>query len=81
MFSKKIPLLFLQNITGFMIGKNAESNGIAKDGAKMVQAVATAGVPKLTIIIGGSFGAEITQCAVEHINLDFYGCGQMPEYQ
>ena len=39
---RKIPLLFLQNITGFMIGKNAESNGIAKDGAKMVQAVATA---------------------------------------
>ena len=54
---RKIPLLFLQNITGFMVGKNAESNGIAKDGAKMVQAVATASVPKLTVIIGGSFGA------------------------
>lgn len=54
---RKIPLLFLQNITGFMVGKNAEANGIAKDGAKMVQAVATASVPKLTVIIGGSFGA------------------------
>ncbi|MDB9853786.1 methylcrotonoyl-CoA carboxylase [Candidatus Marinimicrobia bacterium] len=54
---RKIPLLFLQNITGFMVGKNAEAGGIAKDGAKMVQAVATANVPKLTIIIGGSFGA------------------------
>jgi 3-methylcrotonyl-CoA carboxylase beta subunit len=54
---RKIPLLFLQNITGFMVGKNAEAGGIAKDGAKMVQAVSTANVPKLTIIIGGSFGA------------------------
>ncbi len=54
---RKIPILFLQNITGFMIGKNAESGGIAKNGAKLVQAVATANVPKLTIIIGGSFGA------------------------
>jgi 3-methylcrotonyl-CoA carboxylase beta subunit len=54
---RKIPLLFLQNITGFMIGKEYESGGIAKDGAKMVQAVATAQVPKLTVIIGGSFGA------------------------
>ena len=54
---RKIPLLFLQNITGFMVGKNAEAGGIAKDGAKMVQAVSTANVPKLTVIIGGSFGA------------------------
>ena len=54
---RNIPLLFLQNITGFMVGKNAEKSGIAKDGAKMVQAVATATVPKITIIIGGSFGA------------------------
>ena len=54
---RKIPILFLQNITGFMIGKNAESGGIAKNGAKLVQAVATANVPKLTVIIGGSFGA------------------------
>ncbi len=52
-----IPLVFLQNITGFMVGKKAEHGGIAKDGAKMVNAVATASVPKFTVIIGGSFGA------------------------
>lgn len=52
-----IPLLFLQNITGFMVGKTYEAGGIAKDGAKMVHAVANATVPKLTVIIGGSFGA------------------------
>ncbi len=52
-----IPLLFLQNITGFMVGKEYEAGGIAKDGAKMVHAVANASVPKLTVIIGGSFGA------------------------
>ena len=54
---RKIPLLFLQNITGFMVGKEYENQGIAKHGAKMVTAVATAQVPKLTLIIGGSFGA------------------------
>ena len=54
---RKIPLLFLQNIAGFMVGQKYESGGIAKDGAKMVQAVATAQVPKITVIIGGSFGA------------------------
>jgi 3-methylcrotonyl-CoA carboxylase beta subunit len=52
-----VPLLFLQNITGFMVGQEAEAGGIAKDGAKMVAAVATARVPKLTVIVGGSFGA------------------------
>jgi len=52
-----IPLVFLQNITGFMVGKRVEHAGIAKDGAKMVNAVATATVPKYTVIIGGSFGA------------------------
>ncbi|MEY4375860.1 MAG: hypothetical protein RJB26_410, partial [Pseudomonadota bacterium] len=52
-----IPLVFLQNITGFMVGRKAENAGIAKDGAKLVHAVATARVPKLTVIIGGSFGA------------------------
>lgn len=52
-----IPLLFLQNITGFMVGKQYEAGGIAKDGAKLVHAVSNASVPKLTIIIGGSFGA------------------------
>ena len=51
------PLLFLQNITGFMVGKTAEERGIAKDGAKMVTAVSNAKVPKFTVIIGGSFGA------------------------
>jgi 3-methylcrotonyl-CoA carboxylase beta subunit len=54
---RHIPLLFLQNITGYMVGKKYESSGIAKDGAKMVTAVATAKVPKLTMILGGSFGA------------------------
>jgi len=52
-----IPLLFLQNITGFMVGKKYEAGGIAKDGAKMVTAVACAQVPKFTVVIGGSFGA------------------------
>ena len=54
---RKIPLLFLQNITGFMIGGEAERSGIAKNGAKMVTAVACAAVPKLTVIVGGSYGA------------------------
>ncbi|MFZ5792145.1 MAG: carboxyl transferase domain-containing protein [Pseudomonadota bacterium] len=54
---RRIPLLFLQNITGFMVGRKYEAGGIAKDGAKMVMAVACANVPKLTVIIGGSFGA------------------------
>jgi 3-methylcrotonyl-CoA carboxylase beta subunit len=52
-----IPLLFLQNITGFMVGSKYEAGGIAKDGAKLVTAVACAKVPKFTVIIGGSFGA------------------------
>ncbi len=54
---RKIPLVFLQNITGFMVGRKYEAGGIARDGAKLVTAVATARVPKLTVIIGGSFGA------------------------
>jgi len=54
---RKIPLVFLQNITGFMVGKKYETQGIAKDGAKLVTAVATTSVPKITFIIGGSFGA------------------------
>jgi 3-methylcrotonyl-CoA carboxylase beta subunit len=54
---RKIPLIFLQNITGFMVGRKYENGGIAKDGAKLVNAVATTAVPKITIIIGGSFGA------------------------
>jgi len=54
---RKIPLLFLQNITGFMVGRDAEAGGIAKHGAKLVTAVACANVPKLTLLIGGSYGA------------------------
>lgn len=54
---RKIPLVFLQNITGFMVGRKYENEGIARHGAKMVTAVATASVPKFTVIIGGSFGA------------------------
>ncbi len=54
---RKIPLIFLQNITGFMVGQKYEAGGIAKDGAKMVTAVANARVPKFTVIVGGSFGA------------------------
>ena len=54
---RRIPLLFLQNITGFMVGREYEAGGIAKNGAKMVNAVATARVPKFTVVIGGSFGA------------------------
>ncbi len=54
---RKIPLLFLQNITGFMVGKKVEAEGIAKHGAKLVMAVACADVPKFTVIIGGSYGA------------------------
>ena len=52
-----VPILFLQNVTGFMVGRQAETGGIARDGAKMVQAVATTGVPKITVIVGASFGA------------------------
>ncbi len=55
--ARNIPLLFLQNITGFMVGKEYEAGGIARDGAKMVHAVANARVPKFTVIVGGSFGA------------------------
>jgi len=54
---RRIPLLFLQNITGFMVGREYENRGIAKDGAKMVTAVSNAAVPKFTVILGGSFGA------------------------
>src|SRR6202007_2187049 len=54
---RRIPPLFLQNIVGFMVGRDYEAGGIAKDGAKMVTAVACARVPKITVIIGGSYGA------------------------
>ena len=54
---RDVPILFLQNITGFMVGQRYEAGGIAKDGAKLVTAVACANVPKITLIVGGSFGA------------------------
>jgi 3-methylcrotonyl-CoA carboxylase beta subunit len=54
---RRVPLLFLQNIVGFMVGRDYEAGGIAKDGAKMVTAVACAQVPKITVIVGGSYGA------------------------
>ena len=54
---RKVPLVFLQNITGFMVGTEYEAGGIARDGAKLVMAVACAEVPKFTVVIGGSFGA------------------------
>jgi len=54
---RKIPLLFFQNVTGYMVGKEYERGGIAKDGAKMVTAVSNANVPKFTVIMGGSYGA------------------------
>jgi 3-methylcrotonyl-CoA carboxylase beta subunit len=54
---RRVPLIFLQNITGFMVGRKYEHGGIAKDGAKLVNAVSNAAVPKLTLIVGGSFGA------------------------
>lgn len=54
---RRIPLLFLQNITGFMVGRDVETRGIARDGAKLVAAVASARVPKITVMVGGSFGA------------------------
>lgn len=55
--SRKIPLLFLQNITGFIVGRQYEAGGIARDGAKLVHAVANAQVPRFTVIVGGSYGA------------------------
>src|SRR6202008_4145165 len=55
--ARRVPLIFLQNITGFMVGREYENRGIAKDGAKLVTAVACSVVPKFTVVIGGSFGA------------------------
>ena len=72
-----IPLVFLQNITGFMVGRKYEAGGIAKDGAKMVTAVATAAVPKFTVIIGGSFGAGNYGMAGGPTGRGFCGCGRM----
>jgi 3-methylcrotonyl-CoA carboxylase beta subunit len=71
-----IPLLFLQNITGYMVGKKYEAGGIAKDGAKMVTAVATARVPKFTVIVGGSFGAGNYGMCGRAYSPRFSGCGR-----
>ena len=71
------PLLFLQNITGFMVGKEYENRGIAKDGAKLVTAVACAEVPKFTVVIGGSFGAGNYGMAGAPIRRASSGCGRM----
>lgn len=79
---RNIPLLFLQNITGFMVGRQYENEGIAKHGAKLVMAVATANVPKLTLIIGGSFGARETMvCVVVLIRHASCGLGQTLGFQ
>ena len=72
---RKIPLVFLQNITGFMVGRKYENEGIARHGAKMVTAVSNAKVPKFTVIIGGSFGAGNYGCAVAHSARASCGCG------
>ncbi|KAM7263646.1 hypothetical protein ACFE04_001329 [Oxalis oulophora] len=68
---RNIPLVFLQNITGFMVGSRSEANGIAKSGAKMVMAVSCAKVPKITIIVGGSFGAGNYAMCGRAYNPDF----------
>jgi 3-methylcrotonyl-CoA carboxylase beta subunit len=72
-----IPLVFLQNITGFMVGRRYEAGGIAKDGAKLVTAVATTEVPKYTVVIGGSLGRATTACAAEPTVHGSCGCGPM----
>ena len=74
---RNIPLLFLQNITGFMVGRKYEAGGIAKDGAKMVTAVATTNVPKYTVIIGEATAPETTACAGAPTARAFSGCGPM----
>ena len=79
---RKIPLIFLQNITGFMVGENAEHGGIAKNGAKLVNAVATTKVPKITILIGGSFGAgNYGMCGRAFGTKISYGLGHALEFQ
>ncbi len=71
---REIPIIFLQNITGFMVGKEFEHGGIAKDGAKMVNAVANSTVPKITLIIGGSYGAGNYAMAGRAYNPRFLFC-------
>ena len=78
---ENIPLLFIQNITGFMVGKKYEHGGIAKDGAKLVHAVANANVPKMTLMIGGSFGAGNYGMCGRAYDQTSYSCGQNQEFQ
>ena len=76
-----IPLIFLQNITGFMVGKEYEQGGIAKDGAKMVTAVSCAKVPKFTVIIGGSHGAGNYGMCGRAMDQGCFGHGLMLEFR
>ncbi len=73
-----IPLLFLQNISGFMVGKDYEAGGIAKHGAKMVTAVACTRVPKLTVVVGGSYGAGNYSMCGRAYSPASCGCGRTP---
>ena len=73
---RSIPLVFLQNITGFMVGRQFERGGIAKDGAKMVSAVANSVVPKLTVVTGGSFGAGNYAMSGRRTTDGSSGCGR-----
>ena len=73
-----IPLVFLQNITGFMVGRKYESGGIAKDGAKMVTAVATANFPKFTVISAAASAPATTACAAGPTRRASCGCGPTP---
>ena len=78
---RRIPLIFLQNITGFMVGSKYEARGIAKHGAKMVTAVATASVPKFTVVTGGSFGAgNYGMCGRAYSVRVSCSCGRMRGY-
>ncbi len=79
--ARNTPILFLQNITGFIVGKEYERKGIARDGAKMVHAVANANVPKFTIVTGALSGRAITPCAGELMIRVFFLCGHTPRYR
>ena len=75
---RKVPLLFLQNITGFMVGRDDERGGIAKDGAKMVHAVANAAVPKVTVSSAAPSEPETTACAAGRTVRAFSSPGRIP---
>jgi len=73
---RRTPLVFLQNITGFIVGREYEQKGIAKDGAKMVHAVANAEVPKFTVVIAAASARATTACAGGPTSLASSGCGR-----